>query len=77
MLEKPTLGKYGVIALPLITGHEEVDEEAALVRYSREGRLSDLHVSLISHVGSQIRILRDHCLDSPLAPIAGVRYDGL
>ncbi|ODA78831.1 hypothetical protein RJ55_06215 [Drechmeria coniospora] len=47
-----------------------------MVKYTREGRASDMHVSLISQVGTQVRILRGCNLKSPLAPEAGIRYDG-
>ncbi|TID01619.1 hypothetical protein CH35J_004468 [Colletotrichum higginsianum] len=75
-VEKPTKGKYGVTALPLLTGCEE-HVRGKLYRYVREGRLSDMHVSLLTQVGTQIRILRGYRLKSTLAPQAGVRYDGL
>ncbi|KXH67619.1 hypothetical protein CSAL01_12272 [Colletotrichum salicis] len=75
-VEKPTKGKYGVTALPLLTGREE-HIRGNLYRYVREGRLSDMHVSLLTQVGAQIRILRGYRLKSTLAPQAGVRYDGL
>ncbi|GJC90171.1 hypothetical protein ColLi_13009 [Colletotrichum liriopes] len=75
-VEKPTKGKYGVTALPLLTGREE-HVRGNLYRYVREGRLSDMHVSLLTQVGTQIRILRGYRLKSTLAPQAGVRYDGL
>ncbi|KAK1633617.1 PUA-like domain-containing protein [Colletotrichum phormii] len=75
-VEKPTKGKYGVTALPLLTGREE-HIRGNLYRYIREGRLSDMHVSLLTQVGTQIRILRGYRLKSTLAPQAGVRYDGL
>ncbi|KAF6820995.1 hypothetical protein CSOJ01_00430 [Colletotrichum sojae] len=75
-VEKPTKGRYGVSALPLLTGREE-HVRGNLYRYVREGRLSDMHVSLITQVGSQIRILRGYRLKSTLAPQAGVRYDGV
>lgn len=75
-VEKPTKGKYGVTALPLLTGREE-HVRGNLYRYVREGRLSDMHVSLLTQVGTQIRILRGYRLKSVLAPQAGVRYDGL
>lgn len=74
--ETPTKGRYGAHSLPLLTGREEV-VSADTVRYMREAKLSETHVSLISHVGSQIRILRGHRLRSPLSPKAGLRYDGL
>ncbi|KDN65519.1 hypothetical protein CSUB01_01081 [Colletotrichum sublineola] len=75
-VEKPTKGKYGVTALPLLTGCEE-HVRGNLYRYVREGSLSDMHVSLLTKVGTRIRILRGYRLKSTLAPKAGVRYDGL
>ncbi|KOS21269.1 hypothetical protein ESCO_006774 [Escovopsis weberi] len=75
--ESPTKGKYGVAALPLMTGREEICTTAGTVRYMREAKLSGTHVALISQVGFQIRLLRGHGLRSPLAPKAGIRYDGL
>lgn len=77
VLEKPTKGKYGGAALPLVSGREEVYYPSLMTRYIQEGRLANMHISLLSQVGTQIRILRGHCLRSPLAPKAGVRYDGL
>ncbi|KPM41515.1 hypothetical protein AK830_g5019 [Neonectria ditissima] len=76
-LETPTKGKYGVAALPLVTGAEDVYLPSGTVKYIREGRISDIHLSLLSKVGSHIRILRGHLLQSPLAPKAGLRYDGV
>ncbi|KAL7946309.1 PUA-like domain-containing protein [Trichoderma barbatum] len=76
IIETPTKGKYGDGALPLLTGREEV-LPSGTVRYMREAKLSETHVSLISSVGTQIRILRGHRLRSPLSPKAGIRYDGL
>ncbi|KAL7937568.1 PUA-like domain-containing protein [Trichoderma chlorosporum] len=76
IIETPTKGKYGAAALPLLTGREEV-LPSGTVRYMREAKLSETHISLISYVGTQIRILRGHRLRSPLSPKAGIRYDGL
>ncbi|KAF4979641.1 hypothetical protein FZEAL_4198 [Fusarium zealandicum] len=75
--ETPTKGKYGVAALPLLTGREDIPSNDGTIRYVREGRITDMHVSLISQVGSTIRILRGHRLHSPFAPKDGIRYDGL
>lgn len=77
VVESPTKGKYGVAALPLMTGREEINWPGGTVKYTREGRISDMHVSLLSQVGSRLRILRGHCLKSTQAPKGGVRYDGL
>ncbi|PHH91083.1 hypothetical protein CDD83_1711 [Cordyceps sp. RAO-2017] len=77
VLEKPTKGTYHVTALPLLSGREELYSPFGAVKYAREGQLADMHLSLLSQVGTQIRILRGYCLKSPLAPKAGIRYDGL
>ncbi|KAI1844055.1 hypothetical protein JX266_009728 [Neoarthrinium moseri] len=77
--EQPTSGQYGITALPLLTGQEEIVQKNGmdLVKYIRKGRSSDMHIALISQVGQKIRILRGHKLKSIYAPRAGVRYDGL
>ncbi|KND95310.1 hypothetical protein TOPH_00584 [Tolypocladium ophioglossoides CBS 100239] len=75
--EKPTKALYGVTTVPLLSGREDVCSPPETVKYMREGQLSDMHLSLISQVGTHIRILRGYCLKSPLAPKAGIRYDGL
>ncbi|RYP56892.1 hypothetical protein DL771_011534 [Monosporascus sp. 5C6A] len=75
-LEKPTKGRYGMLALPLLTGQEE-PLSGKTIRYIREGKASDMHISLISQVGRQIRIIRGYALKSVWAPQAGTRYDGL
>ncbi|KAI3343441.1 hypothetical protein F4824DRAFT_439929 [Ustulina deusta] len=75
-LETPTKGCYGITALPLLTGSEELIRDNT-VKYVREGRSFDMHVPLISQVGRKIRILRGYKLKSIFAPSAGLRYDGL
>jgi hypothetical protein len=75
-LEKPTRGEYGLTALPLLTGQEEVVGDG-LTRYIREGRSSDMHIALISQVRRLVRVLRGYQLKYIYAPEAGVRYDGL
>ncbi|KAJ2995967.1 hypothetical protein NUW58_g1130 [Xylaria curta] len=74
--EIPTKGRYGITALPLLTGSEEPIRHNT-VRYVREGHTSDMHVPLISQVGRKIRIIRGYKLNSIFAPEAGLRYDGL
>lgn len=79
-MERPTSGRYGITALPLLTGREEMIRIDAqhVVKYVRETRRpQDMHIALISQVGRQIRILRGYKLKSVFAPQAGVRYDGL
>ncbi|RCI11094.1 hypothetical protein L249_7184 [Ophiocordyceps polyrhachis-furcata BCC 54312] len=75
--ERPTCGPYYVTALPLLSGREELGPLPGQTRYIRSGQLSDMHLALLSQVGTPIRILRGYCLRSPLAPRAGIRYDGL
>jgi hypothetical protein len=60
-----------------MTGREEIQSGTGRVQYTKESKLEDVPVSLISQVGSKIRILRGHRLKSPLAPNCGIRYDGL
>jgi hypothetical protein len=72
--ETPTKGRYDHAALPLMTGCEDVYRNK--VKYSRRGKLADMHISLMSRVGKEICVLRGSGLFSPLAPKAGVRYDG-
>ncbi|KAG7131686.1 hypothetical protein HYQ45_009827 [Verticillium longisporum] len=74
--ERPTKDRYGVAALPLLTGTEE-HLGGNMHRYCREGKLSDMHFSLMSQVGTQIRLLRGYRLKSLYAPAAGLRYDGV
>ena len=76
-MEAPTKTTYGATTLPLMTGREYMNSSDHIIRYVKEGKSSDMPVSLVSQVGAQIRILRGHYLSSPLAPAAGVRYDGL
>ncbi|KAK9780607.1 putative YDG domain-containing protein [Seiridium cardinale] len=78
-LERATSGRYGITALPLLTGREELVRRDGhhVVKYIREGRSQDMHIPLISQVGRHIRILRGYRLKSIFAPQAGVRYDGL
>ncbi|KAB5570291.1 hypothetical protein GE09DRAFT_1217732 [Coniochaeta sp. 2T2.1] len=80
-LEKPTKGKFGYTAIPLMTGKEE-DVEADKVTYVREEKqqrkvpsLGD--VSMLSLLGAKVRLLRGAGLQSVYAPTAGVRYDGV
>ncbi|KAJ6446479.1 lysozyme [Purpureocillium lavendulum] len=58
--ERPTMGPHGVKALPLLTGSEKICSPPGIVKF----------------VGKQVHILRGYRLRSPLAPRAGVRYDG-
>jgi hypothetical protein len=76
-LEKLTTGRYGVAVLPLLTGKEEFLGNE-ITKYTRKSRTrADVHASLLTSVGSWIRILRGHRLLSAFSPIGGVRFDGL
>ncbi|KAK4186893.1 hypothetical protein QBC35DRAFT_343046, partial [Podospora australis] len=70
-----TRGSYACI-LPLLAGRE-VNVHDNRTTYIREGLWQDMHIKLISQVGKEIRILRGSFLASSIAPMAGVRYDGL
>ncbi|TLS23041.1 uncharacterized protein PpBr36_06073 [Pyricularia pennisetigena] len=73
----PTKGQYGITVLPLLSGRERRLRNGHSV-YQRESfQASDMHFTLMTQVGQQIRILRGCQLRSALAPVAGLRYDGL
>lgn len=55
--EKPTKGIYGITALPLLSSMEDVCSPPGTVKFMRDGQLSDMHLSLLSQVGTQIRVL--------------------
>ncbi|KAJ9154729.1 PUA-like domain-containing protein [Pleurostoma richardsiae] len=74
--ERPSKSRYGTAILPLLTGKEEISDDG-VVKYIREGRQRDMHISLISQVGSETGILRGYRLKSVYAPSARIRYDGL
>lgn len=75
--ETPTKTCYGVAALALLHGREQKLPAKRIIQYTRETAINDVPVSLMSQVGSKIRILRGSSLHSPFAPRAGIRYDGL
>lgn len=74
--EKPTKGRYGVTALPLLTGSEERLPDGR-TEYCRRGTQHEMHYNLISQVGKNTKVLRGFRLNSMYAPKAGLRYDGL
>jgi hypothetical protein len=67
-------GRYDHAALPLMTGYENVWPDKT--EYIRLGNMAEMHISLMTLVGTSIRILRGHGLHSHFAPAAGIRYDG-
>lgn len=75
--EKPTKGRYGIAALPLLTGEEESLEDRKIKYIRRSLHRAQMHIPLMSKVGCRMRILRGYQLRSLFAPIGGVRYDGL
>lgn len=74
--ERPTKGRYGVAALPLLTGSEERLSDGR-IEYCRHGTQQDMHYNLITQVGQKTKVLRGFRLKSMYAPVAGLRYDGL
>lgn len=74
--ERPTKGRYGIAALPLLTGSEERLPDGK-IEYSRLGTQHDMHYGLVSQVGQKMKVLRGFRLKSMYAPVAGLRYDGL
>lgn len=80
-LDKPTRGRYGYTAIPLLTGKEEniLGDRVTYVREERQMRrvpcLGD--VPMMSLLGAKVRLLRGSGLQSPYAPTAGLRYDGV
>lgn len=75
--ETHTKACYGVAALALLHGREQTLPTNRIIQYTRETAINDVPVSLMSQVGSKIRIFRGSSLHSPFAPRAGIRYDGL
>jgi hypothetical protein len=75
--QAPMKGQDGIAALPLLSGREEVMENGQSVYIRESSRVSDTHISLMTQVGQQIRILRGCQLRSIYAPSGGLRYDGL
>lgn len=73
--ERATKGRYGIAALPMLTGREEELPDGKVV-YIKEGKAQDMHHNLISQVGQKVRILRGFRLKSMHTPKAGIRYDG-
>ena len=75
--EITTAGRYGVTALPMLTGTEIKCPQRDTSKYTMRGTLKQLHLSLMGHTGKNIRVLRGFTLKSMYAPSAGIRYDGL
>lgn len=75
--ERISKGQYGMTALPMLTGSEEDGEMPGTCRFTRKGRMADMHIGLMQQVGQVIRVLRGSKLLSKYAPKAGIRYDGL
>lgn len=74
--ERLTKGRYGVAALPLLTGSEERLPDGR-IEYCRSGTQHEMHYNLVSQVGQKTKVLRGFRLKSMYAPVAGLRYDGL
>lgn len=80
-LERPTKGRFGYTAIPLLTGREDNigPDKVLYVREEKQTRkapsLGD--VPMLSLLGAKVRLLRGMELQSPYAPTAGIRYDGI
>ncbi|MCJ1468545.1 hypothetical protein MMC07_007174 [Pseudocyphellaria aurata] len=65
----------------VLTGKEEfMTDTDGLIRYSTSGSdpgVFKLTKTVLGHVRGVVRVLRSWKLKSPLAPVAGLRYDGL
>lgn len=78
MVDDLTKGPYGVTAIPLLAGEEIESSVPDCFTYHRVGPIQDMYVSIMGKLGqTQVRVLRGYKLDSPNAPKAGIRYDGL
>ncbi|POS73559.1 hypothetical protein DHEL01_v208052 [Diaporthe helianthi] len=75
-LQRPTKGRYGVAALPLLTGSEERLPDGT-TEYCRRGKQHEMYYNLLTQVGQKTKVLRGFRLKSMYAPVAGLRYDGL
>lgn len=74
--QKPTKGRYGVAALPLLTGSEERLADGR-TEYYNHGKQHEMFYNLLTQVGQKTKVLRGFRLKSMYAPVAGLRYDGL
>lgn len=74
--QRPTKGRYGVAALPLLTGSEERLPDGRM-EYCRRGKQHEMYYSLLTQVGQKTKVLRGFRLKSIYAPVAGLRYDGM
>jgi hypothetical protein len=74
--QKPTKGRYGVAALPLLTGSEERLPDGRM-EYCRRGNQQEMYYGLLTQVGQKTKVLRGFRLKSMHAPVAGLRYDGM
>ena len=75
-----TADKDGTYAMILKDGEETQIGEQELTRYATSGGDRDvlqLSKAMIGDRRSVVRIIRSSKLRSPLAPTAGLRYDGL
>ncbi|KUI54443.1 hypothetical protein VP1G_01721 [Cytospora mali] len=75
-VERLTTGRFGIAALPLLTGWEEELPDGK-IEYIRRGGQHDMHYGLLTHVGRKTKVIRGYRLKSAYAPQAGIRYDGL
>lgn len=75
-----TADEHGAYAIVIKGNEESMTATDGLIRYSTSGSdpgVTKLTKSVLGHVRGVVRILRSWKLQSPLAPVAGLRYDGL
>lgn len=75
-----TADEHGAYAIVLKGMEESTTGIDGLIRYSTSGSdpgVLKLTKTILSNVRGVVRVLRSWKLQSPLAPVAGLRYDGL
>lgn len=75
-----TADEHGAYAIVIKGNEESTTATDGLIRYSTSGSdpgVIKLTRTILSNVRGVVRVLRSWKLQSPLAPVAGLRYDGL
>lgn len=75
-----TADKYAAYAIVIRGNEETMTATDGLIRYSTSGSdpgVIKLTKNILDHVRGVVRVLRSWKLQSPQAPVAGLRYDGL
>jgi hypothetical protein len=72
-----TLNQFGLPIVVLMRGQELTTKNPEITKYHHEGPIKEMLLPLLKHLNRPVRIMRKFTLSSKLAPIAGVRYDGI